>query len=448
MSDQNSRQRGIKRERDESPDSKISNEITARRNRINQNQSMEALAAYQRITATYTTEALDGTRHRLSGQPATLAFSDEAAETMQRYHRGTMVIYTAIDVPRMVDASRAPYANQVVAARQERRNRFDRSRNRRAIEPAPTEDHPACKICTGRHRTKECIDLSVDEGRSFRVVCPFHKRSHPMDECNQLHIWASDPVLVHRLLITESANVPAYATDLISWPDIVLDTDRDLPWSAEYSHRIWKLYDGTYFFDQARSAVISHRDPDPATTRRDTLAALPPQTASGNAPRFRGPRALEELAAFVTRYPGHIAREREFNRKKAEIDAENEARIAELEAEKRQLLENHGKRVDEQRRKHQEQIAELQRQYSQTEPADQPEEAGLFEESQPPAVKLDPEETSRRDERSGGQQIAPKDDSRTRELIDDSDDSSVLDPEEAERHMALLGARIRRVLNR
>ncbi|KAI0468547.1 hypothetical protein F4859DRAFT_524455 [Xylaria cf. heliscus] len=165
-----------------------------------------------------------------------------------------------------------------------------------------------CKICNGRHCPVECIHLNDDDislftsnGRAFRKWCPFHKRPHAMDDCKQKWLWLQDAEMVHKLLITESANAPPFATDLVSWPDIVEHKDMDLPWSAEHSHKMWTENMSPWLAEQATGPIESNRRRDPAITHRDTLKRLPHQTASGNAPQFSGPFALEELAIFAER---------------------------------------------------------------------------------------------------------------------------------------------------
>ncbi|KAI1735855.1 hypothetical protein F4680DRAFT_469708 [Xylaria scruposa] len=198
---------------------------------------------------------------------------------------------------------------------------------RRGAKTTLSNDRFACKICGGLHSTNECIDLRMDSTtfnqttRAFRYWCPFHKQPHPMDECRQLHVWVSDPELVHRLLITESADAPAFATNLISWPNITRDTDIDLPWSADYSHKMWKDHRSQWNTEQARGPIVSHRGPDPAPNHYSTWETLPYQTASGNAPLFH---SLQYLAEFAKSHPGRVVQDMKHIKSLVEINAKHD----------------------------------------------------------------------------------------------------------------------------
>ncbi|KAI0549621.1 hypothetical protein F4679DRAFT_595703 [Xylaria curta] len=354
MSDQNSRQRGIKRERDQSPDSEIKNEIVSRRNRANQNHSPSSLATCQRIEAAYTVEGLDGRRTTFPGQPTASAFKAEAAATIDRYSDDTVVVWTASRLNRRnrtIDPVTNPRGYRVQQLEEQgRRNRFERSasaQSRRTNQTVVLQEAPGCKICKGNHHPRECIHLNMTMAefnqttRGFRVVCPFHKRPHPMDECNQLHLWAADPDQVHRLLITDAANAPAFATNLISWPDIVKVTDNAFPWSAEYSHTMWKDNMMVWFMEQGRGVITTDRGPDPDTSEREDVADLPPQTLNGRAPQFS---SLEQLANYAKELTRNLE-EQKFQTQILSYVNEMNAQFAEIDSELEKLQRNHAEAV-------------------------------------------------------------------------------------------------------
>ncbi|KAI0444447.1 hypothetical protein F4803DRAFT_249090 [Xylaria telfairii] len=346
MSDQESRGRD-KRPRDESPDSQTRNEsIVTRRNRINRNQTIESLATYSRLSATYTVRDLEGRQRTYPSQAATMAFKDDAAATISRYGENTLVVWSSSVVEPEIDPATNPQGAQLRKMRLERERRLERSFSLYSKEAREIQakDPSKCKICFGTHKNEECIylnmgDVDFDEtDTAFREWCPFHKRPHPMDTCRQLHLWAQDPEQVHRLLITNAADAPAFATDLISWPDIVRDTDRAFPWSAKYSHRMWNIHMLEWTREQSRGPITSYRGPDSATTHHENRQKLPYQTASGNAPKFRGPRALEELATFARAQQQNLEQDKRRGEQTAR-EEEARAKLAKLEAEATRIRE-------------------------------------------------------------------------------------------------------------
>ncbi|KAI8955025.1 hypothetical protein F4801DRAFT_603548 [Xylaria longipes] len=358
-----------KRHRDQSSDTENRNEsIVARRNRNNQNQTIESLATIQRLSATYTVEDPNGNQKSYPSIPINIGYKEAAAATINNLADNTIVLWSSMSVRRPIDPIRAPRTARIASLRQERERNLERSLSRgvgRIDQPAPSQDPSVCKICDGQHHTAECIYLNMNDTfdqttRAFRYWCPFHKRPHPMDDCRQLHVWASNPETVRRLLITESADAPAFATDLISWPDLVRDTDRELPWSADYSHKKWKDNMMRWAYEQLRGPVKSHRGPDPATTRLDRLDRLPYQTASGNAPRFQGPSALEQLAAFAKGHEERLDQENSRNRELA-----GKARIAELNREAERMNQRHKKEAAELHRNIAVEMAEIQQRLDQ-----------------------------------------------------------------------------------
>ncbi|RYC59191.1 hypothetical protein CHU98_g7019 [Xylaria longipes] len=329
-----------KRHRDQSSDTENRNEsVVARRNRANENHSLANFARSAHLSAVYTEHTADGQQYELLTERVFLQHRDDAVNSISKLDKDTDVLYTAGSPQSIIRFFGIPL------------------------------DH-VCHICHGNHHTAECIHLNLaspndfmKSSRKFRLWCPFHKRPHQMDSCNQKWTWLQDPSNVHKLLITESADAPPFATDLISWPDIVRDTDQNRPWSAEHSHQMWYRNMDPWMTEQSKGPIRSNRDPDRTTSRDAVLERLPYQTASGNPPQFRGPRALEELAAFAKQQQAQIdqeklAREREVNAQMAELDAKIE-RLAQkhlreqaelqgrIEAEKAVIQRRHAEAQEE-----------------------------------------------------------------------------------------------------
>ncbi|KAI0409787.1 hypothetical protein F4802DRAFT_542070 [Xylaria palmicola] len=337
MSDnsQRGRSRGSKRRRDESTNSTedYTGPTEARRSRAGTEQNLLSMRTSNTLRSQFLLDLNNGTT--LASTPVRMNIDSPAAvaERMSEESPNTAIVWTAVRLDRPRPSNMNPENRRLILA-QERDIRGARGpyRGRLGVNSPrpsqPAEPKKPCKICSGKHRGAQCIDLRAaeinDTMTGLRLWCPFHNAPHTIKECRQKWLWLQDPDKVHSLLITRSANAPAFATDLVSWPDIVRDTDKAFPWSATHTARQWTANRDSWKEEQANGVITSNLGPDPSTASRDDLSHLPHQTLSGNPPIFQGPGALVELAAHAVQMAKayKIAEEAEARKKSVEAAAQ------------------------------------------------------------------------------------------------------------------------------
>ncbi|KAI0010753.1 hypothetical protein F4779DRAFT_576784 [Xylariaceae sp. FL0662B] len=171
------------------------------------------------------------------------------------------------------------------------------------IQNPPKSTRPVrCSVCRGDHESKFCMVLNGkfeknDRRQGFKWSCPFHKKaSHILDECWDLARYANNPTLLTEYLIQDCVG-PAYATQLIHWPDLAQRTLHRVnitnhPWTPEYSIEQWEKNPDK--LEKCMKGATVTIEMDPNTSGRAVLR-LGYQTTDGKAPRC----TLDELPEFV-----------------------------------------------------------------------------------------------------------------------------------------------------